>query len=399
MWQVLRRHQGDVYDAPENIIVPTQFNDHPKTSAATKLEITLRSIALHEAKPSPKPQDPMKLTTPYGNVIYDKIKRHLSHESVVLRRQAVKNLLDLFMLKGEHVVTSVRHGLIAPLTQRLDDPDDDIRAQACIALEVMVRTPSGQAVILDNGTATLARLLKATDDGCSDVVVEALRLLTACHSVHNEYEATKRLIRIGCIPQYVAKARDREDSIACAACSCLLKIFDIKEGFIGFLESHGVEAVTKVLSRKDEPLILVEASEVIGAVAFYGAGKVACVQQRTLSSLVPLLSNENIAVRQSVSGAVAQLTVLEGGKAQALECSAVPALLAAIAAEEELDVLINIIKAITSLAEHPSARQQLAAALPRIQEIMGLSGDVEPLRKCAEKAIAVISWHPGSTHS
>ena len=397
MWSVLRRHQGEIYEPKENVRLPDPArNLHPNTSSATtRVALTLRTIALHETKPHPKPIDPQILTTPYGDLVYRKIKDHLSHENVILRRQAVSHLYELFSQITEHIVSALKEGILDALMASLVDPDDDMRTQTCIVLEVLVKQAAGQQALLAKGSEYLAKILSATDDSCTDVVIEALRVLASAHTAFNEHECTKRLIKIGAVPKYVKKLRDADDAVCCSACSALAKVFDVKEGFIHVIEAGGVPALTDAIRRANEVMILVEVAEVLSHVAFYGAGKHAAIQCRTAETLIPHIGHESVAVRSSVTAALAALTVSERGKSQAIEGGVVDAITMALIQENERDVLMNQIKVLANVSEHPVARPLLEAAVPRLEEICLLAQDYEPLVVSAQKAIAIIRWIPG----
>jgi hypothetical protein len=397
MWSVLRRHQGEVYEPKENVQLPDPSrNLHPSTSAATsRCALTLRTIAMHETKPQPKPLDPQILTAPYGNLIYRKIKEHLGHENVTLRRQAISNLYELFSQISEHIVCAVKEGILDTLMTSLVDPDDDMRTQTCIVLELLVKQPAGQQALLAKGTDYLGKILSATDDSSTDVVIEALRVLAATNMAYNENESTKRLIRIGAVPIYVRKLKDSDDGVCCSACTALGKVFDVKEGFIHVIEAGGVAALTDAIRRATEIMVLVEVAEVLSHVAFYGAGKQAAIHSRTAELLIPHIGHESVAVRSSTTAALAALTVSERGKSQAIEGGVVDAIVNALIQENERDVLMNQIKVLANISEHPVARPVLESVVPRLEEIMVLAQDYEPLVQSAQRAIAIIRWIPG----
>jgi hypothetical protein len=386
-----------VYETKDNIQLPDPArNLHPATSAtASRCSLTLRTIAMHETKPQPKPQDPTVLTAPYGNLVYRKLQEHLGHENVTLRRQAISHLYELFSQITEHIVSAVKTGILDTLMAALVDPDDDMRTQTCIVLELVVKNATGQQALLGRGTEYLAKILSAVDDSCSDVVIEALRVLAACNMSFNENESTKRLIRIGAVPIYVRKLRDSDDGVVCSACTAIGKVFDVKEGFIHVMEAGGVAALTDAIRRASEIMVLVEVAEVLSLVAFYGAGKQAAIQCRTAELLIPHIPHESVAVRSSIAAALAALTVSERGKSQAIEGGVVDIVANALLQESERDVLMNQIKVVSNIAEHPVARPVLESIVPRLQEIAQLAQGYEPLVQAADRAVAIIQWVPG----
>jgi vesicle coat complex subunit len=358
----------------------------------------MRTILQHECKPYPKPTNPLVLTTPYGHFVYEKIRINLEHENVILRRQAIAALLDLYVQQPEHVISSLSVGIVNSLVKLLADPDDDLRAQGCIALELIAKQPKGQTYLLpQNNNKHLARFLEVLDDPSHDVVVEALRLLGAIHLAHNEYAGTKRLVQLGVIPKYIEKIGDRDDAVCGTACMALSKCFEVKESFITILEHGGMEAITKSLKSRTDPMVIVEAAEVMSGLAFYGAGKAAAVQHRSVATLIPHLSNENISVKTAVTAALGLLTIRAEGKVQAIEAGAIDALLQALPQEDERDVLVNMVQCICSLAEHPDARPKFQTCIARLEELAVLAGDYAPLQQAVRRTVTTITWKPGET--
>eukprot|EP00388_Colpodella_angusta_P036514 GDKK01039097.1.p1 GENE.GDKK01039097.1~~GDKK01039097.1.p1 ORF type:complete len:100 (-),score=10.30 GDKK01039097.1:68-367(-) len=99
-----------------------------------------------------------------------------------------------------------------------------------------------------------------------------------------------------------------------------------------------------------------------------------------------------------MAGALAALTVYVPGRQQALELHLVEEIAAAINSEEQRDVLANHMHTICNMAEHPQARFALrATAIPRLEEIVGLTVDYPELHESAVRAIKVIMWVPGES--
>lgn len=396
MWKVLRRYQGEPYKR-EDVLLPDPANNyHPNTSAAADpVAYNIRCIVQHECKPQPKPQDPMNLTTPHGRLVYQKLITNVTHEVVTMRRRALAMLLELYIQKGEHVVLSLQHAdTVRTLVDKaLVDPDDEVRTQTCIALEAIAQQPVGLTAILSGGF--LPKIVAAIDDTCNDVVMEALRVLCATHAVHNDYAGTIALIRLGCIEKYVKKSRDADDAVSCMAFAAMSKVFDVKEAFIAVLENGGIEAVTAALRDRRDSLVLVEACEVAGKLAYYSAGKRAAVQHETVKAVLPLVSHEDVAVRTAAAGALVALTIVENGKLQAIDAGVVNVLHTAVDSEVERDVLQSVAKTMCNVAEHPVARLQLHACIPRLEELASVAKDFPMLQNAVNKAIACIRWRPG----
>lgn len=448
MWQVLRRYQNEEYKSAEesaagtladgtttNILPPNipENDTHPNTTAKYRFELAMRQIYLHEAKPDPKPLDPLVLTTPYDRLVYAKIAANLSHENVSMRRAAIEQLLELYGQKPEHVILSLKPtpsggasgmntNMLDVLCVSLNDPDEELRVGACRALQYIMREAEGQkAALQPNKSSTskaaadaspsvrpdgtncsnynfyyFEKFLAILDDEDPIVVSEGLKVLASCHMYHNEMIATKHLIKLGCLNKYVEKIRVRHEGIAGNACEALVKALDVKEAFVFALDAGAMEALTNVMAVESDPFVLTKAAEATTKLCFYGAGKRAGFKHNTIKSILPHIRDESSAVRTAMAGALAALTVYVPGRQQALDLDVIVELVAAITSEEQRDVLANHMNTICNMAEHPQGRFALkASAIPRLQEIVGLTVDYPQLHEAAIRAIKVIQWVPG----
>lgn len=406
MWTVLRRYQGVAYE-------PTQIPGSDAGKKATPqsgrtsgrrsggsldaFTVNQRTLFLHQNRPSPPPDDPNILTAPYGAWIYSKLlaaAAYPENSNPVMRRQALSMLLDAYAQKTEHVVLSLRDGAAVALAQCLKDPDEEVRTQACVALELIVMHPSGQAQCLED--KLLPAFLEALSDHSCHVATEALRLCASGHAAHNDMLMTKELVRLGAVAKYVALASSPDDSVCAAALAALSKVFDVKEASIAVLDHDGMKPLTVAVSSRTDPQVLIEAAECIGRLAFFSAGKRAAVHERTVEPIVKLITHADTIVRTAASGALVALTVSEAGKAQAIESGVVPTIVSAIQSEDERDVLINDVKTICNLAEHPVARLQLHAVIPRLEEMSAMAAAEHPtLVRNVELCVRLLKWQPG----
>ena len=400
MWQVLRRFQGEEYDASGDGSLPASATCE---SMAERVSLSQRTIALHETKPYvDHERKVLKLTAPYGTMIYDKIVRYLKHEQVAMRQRALEMLLELYTQKPEHVTRSLDDGMLPAVVAAMGDAEEDVRAQACVAVQMIAQQEKGQVALLASADAFFPTFMKAIEDPSTRVVGEALTLMQSLHAASNSGACTSLLISLGLIPLLVRKIRSPVDSVCAAALTSLGAVFDIKEAFILVLDNGGMEAVTEALAQRQQQAILVEAAECAGKLAFYAAGKRAAVRCRTCAAVIPLLSHSDVAVRLACSGALVALSISEAGKLQCIESKVVSALHAALLKEEERDVLTNLVKTASNISEHPIARLQLHESVPRIQQVLeAAKADAENnggLLRSAQRAIDMIHWQPGESY-
>ncbi|RNF13987.1 uncharacterized protein Tco025E_05998 [Trypanosoma conorhini] len=377
MWSVIRRLQGE----------------SPSSEGAcgeSRCERNQRCIMMHEMKRYPRSLDPDIFTRPFGELEYEKVRLWMLDESVDKRRQAMNHLLELYVLQRENVVRSLRYGFLDVVLSTLHhDESEEMRCKAAEALAFLLRETNGLDMFLamDDEKAALSELLKALDDPSREVVILVLRVTIACRAAYNAYEATLRLVKYGFIERCIALLRHEEDRVAATACSALVTIFAVKEAFIQFIRAGGMEEVTEALKRSD-PFVVAEAAEVVIQAAVYRLGKKAAVNHNTLVALQPYMLHDNLRVRTAVTGAVAQLTIYEPGKQQAVDENVATILLELLMQEEERDVLVNVLKTVVNVAEHPAGRRQLLGAKDRLLFIAREADDYQPLTSSVAEALS-----------
>jgi len=407
MWSVLRRVQGVEANAvapgrvaPATPPTAAMRGGDADGAAAGKLDqfaVNQRTLATHCTRADPKPSDPSVLTTPYGNLVYDKLLRYMRHDSHVMRRKAYGAMLELYAQKTEHVILSLKDDAVAVYVGNLKDEDDEVRAMACQTLQLVAGTPNGQVAILDGGH--IPAVLDVLQDTSPAVVAEGLRLCCALHQQHNELRATKELLRHKAVPVYVEKAASPDDDVCAMALAALARACDVKEAYIEILDHRALKPLTDAVATRSDPIVVVEAAECIGKLAFYSAGKRAAVHDRTVVPVIRLLSNEEPVVRTAASGALVALTISEAGKMQAIEAGVVETLTLSLKGEQERDILTNEVKTLCNISEAPAARAELAACIPRLEEIIELCHEEHPtLAVGAKRAIAMIRWQPGDVY-
>ncbi|KAG8347197.1 hypothetical protein ERJ75_000823900 [Trypanosoma vivax] len=380
MWSVIRRLQG---------VSPTCES----TSGVSSFERHQHSIMMHEIKPYPRQLDPDIFTRPYGDLEYEKVRVWMLSDVADKRLQAINHLLELYVQQRENSIRSLKYGFLELLLSTLHhDEEERMRCKAAEALIMLLLEPKALDMLLsmDDEKGALRELLKTVEDPSSEVVILSLKVMIACRMAYNAYEAIARLVKYGLIERCIALLRHADDRVTATACTTLGTIFSVKEAFIPFVEAGGVAELTAVLQR-DDPFITAEAADVITLAAAYRMGKKAAVERRTLSFLLPHMLHENLRVRTAVTGAVAQLTIYEPGKQQAVDCGVPPVLLEILAQEGERDVLVNVVKGIVNVAEHPAGRRQLLGAKERLQAIAREADDYQPLTSSISEALSQLA--------
>lgn len=387
MWSVLRRLQGEEYE-------------HEVAKLPAGVVKNMNHIARHECKPNAPPLADHLLTEPYGLGVYSKLVRKLDAEDEQLRQKALVALLCLFGQKQEHVVLSIRHGVIPALLRRLKDPAEKARSLGAQALMWCVGTPLGLQQVLDE--ERIPALMEAVDDQSPQVAVEALRCLAAMDNAVGENGGTKALIQDGCVKVYIRKASQGPDIVTQHALIALTKVFSVKEAFVSVLDAGAMPALANLLRTRAECDGVVEqACDNIARLCFYQAGKRAAVEfndkKGVLVEVRPFLKSNSVAVRRAATAAAMSVTIEDGGRRQALNDGVVDSLAELICGGEADPVTnINALKALCNCSENPAARPKLKKCLPRIGELGGdLAGKNDLLRRSAKRATYMINWEPG----
>eukprot|EP00906_Rhabdomonas_costata_P020821 RCo030297 len=380
MWQVLRQRQGLDYE--------------PSPATRGKITENLQHIAMFECKPNIKPLDPHLLTEPYEVRAYAKLVRNLSSPDLVLRQKAVAALVQYFGQKTEHIARTLDYGGLQALVDSLSDEDEGVRVQACRALTKMVTHPKAQQAILEQ--KLVGKLMHPVHD-TPKVAVEAFRLLSAMDAHWNDRACTEALIREGCVPLCLEKARTGSDEVKVEALRALSKVYSVKEAFIEVLDNDAVAVLTELLGRTTVPALVEVAAENLASLCFYSAGKrAACRDPTTVVRLLDVLKagDQDTAVRTATSSALMGITIENRGKELCLENSGCEVLLQCLEREQDDSVLINVMKAVCNISENPAARAKMQRGIPLLQTIARDNADKPPVANSARRAVEMLTWSP-----
>eukprot|EP00996_Jenningsia_fusiforme_P000634 NODE_1572_length_1489_cov_40.668750_g1418_i0.p1 GENE.NODE_1572_length_1489_cov_40.668750_g1418_i0~~NODE_1572_length_1489_cov_40.668750_g1418_i0.p1 ORF type:complete len:380 (-),score=76.19 NODE_1572_length_1489_cov_40.668750_g1418_i0:220-1359(-) len=379
MWEVLRRQQGEEYEAAP----PTKGD----------ISENLRHIARFECKPNVKPFNPHDLTEPYEARLFPKIVSNLTCEDSILRRKAARAMVEYFGQRSEHIVSAIEANAIPALVSALRDQDVAVRVDACVALTRIVQTPKGQQAILSDGWVPS---LKAAVHDEPEVAVQALRLLTAMDSSWNSSAGTDALIKAGCIELYIEQARTSVYEVKVEALCALEKVTNVKEAFVRVLSTGAMSVLTDLLKGLPDPVVQ-HAAENIALLCFFSAGKRAAVEDpATTIALIDHMLHPNTALRCAVTSALMGITVDNNGKELMLAHHGVDRLAEALGQEGDAAVLTNLLKTTCNVSENPGARAALAAALPSLEQIVTeheAAGRMSVVNS-ARRAIDGIRWTP-----
>jgi len=284
--------------------------------------------------------------------------------------------------------------LMSVLIGRLEDTDEEVRMNACVALQYVVKQPLTHSSILNS--QFWKPVFAALDDTCTDVVVEALNLCCAIHLIFNESSLSAEFLRAGAVKKYIQKINSASEEISNSAACALECLLDIKEAFVEIIENGAVRALVQRLHPDFAPGLLTTSQRVIAKIAFFSMGKKCAVDESAIAHIVPLLKHENADVRNCAAEALVALTITEDGKVQAIKNGAVEQLIESLANEQDVDILVGLARTAVNIAEHPEARKNLSAALPRLSHLVAQGMSHPTLTAAVQRAIAAIQWLPFS---
>lgn len=355
-----------------------------------------RCLLMHEAKPNVPVMDPKNFTLPYGDLVFDKVRRWLLDEDANMRGQALNQLIELYVESRENCVHSLHYGLLPLLVLLIaTDEEHELRERAATAAEILFHEPLAQHQLMQSeeaGAGLLKRLLGALGDPFEGVIVLVLRVIIACHGRHDGFATTTRLVELGSVPTLLSLVQQSPTTVVRAvACAALVPTFDVKEAHLIFDTANGMQVITQALRETSDEMFVAEAADVVSRAAEFAPGKRAAVACETLSVLLPHLPCANLSVRVAVAAALAQVTVLESARRQAGKMGMPAVVLALLADEVERDVLMHVARLIANLAELPSARAALKPARGRLEELSVCAGDDAAIVTAFATALELLS--------
>lgn len=377
MWAVIRRAQGlSLNEEPAAASSPVDCYDRNQ-----------RCILMHEAKAAVPYMDPRIMTRAYGEFHYEKVRRWLLDDDARLRLQAADQLIEMYTEQREHRVRSLAYDALPILFSILcADEEEVLRERAGAALEMLVREPITQDQIIKaealgpeahpGGMTPLDRVLTvALQDSCDAVVALVLRVTVACHSYTNSFAVTERLVALDAIPKILERVAVSENPLVCAlACASLVPVFDIKEAHVIFQRCDGVRIVTEAIRTAEDDMLVAEAAEALSRAAEWPQGKRDAVTCKTISALINHMDTGNLTARVAVLAALAQITVWEPARFQALETDrCTTAITALVAVEDERDVIAHLAQLIFHLSDEPGGRRALRPCRDRLIELLGFA--------------------------
>ncbi|EPY19921.1 hypothetical protein STCU_00386 [Strigomonas culicis] len=384
MWQVIRRQQGlDLNESPYAACTPIQaYGAHQQT------------ILLHETRANIPYIDPKIYTKAYGDFNFEKMHRWLEEADSNLRLQAINELIDVYVERREYGVQSLSYGYLPLLLSLLSsDKVSDMRERAGTALEILLRERAAQLALLEleaKGQKPLSVLLEALQDSFDGVVVITLRALISCHSAYNGFLITDKLVSLGAVGSYIELVKGQNTVVQAAACAALIAVLDLPDAVAPFLSLGGLQAATAALTTGDVTVVA-QGAELISKATETTQARKEALACSSIATLAPYLPHDNLSVRVPVAAALAQITILEDARSQAVKDHLPATVLDLMQTEDERDVVVHVARLMTHLGEYPAGRAALKAGVPRLQDLLNLVEEDPAVAVALQTAIDTLS--------
>ncbi|KAL0978952.1 hypothetical protein UPYG_G00178380 [Umbra pygmaea] len=318
----------------------------------------------------------------FGNRALPRLYLELQDPQLYIRQRALAVLCDL-VHDPEKAYEAVYNGCLERLKVMLQDSDSSVRIKTTEAVYLIAAHNVGRdALIKWDVVAPLSDLLDDPVDACRNNVHRALKRLAEVPA------GAEYIVSSGLVPQLVMKLPVEKDDVLASILATLC--YCVRVDALPALESHCVLVLRNLLSHPS-PDIRRSVATALMAISVPLEGKHKVCDGGVLPDLVKLLSGPDLGVTASAAGTIMYTAIITKGKFQAIEAGAIPPLLKLVQSEDKA-VCANALRALTTLAEVPCAREQLREQLPLLEGRLNHPASI--IRRAAATAIRVISWTP-----
>ncbi|KAA0713739.1 Radial spoke head 14 -like protein [Triplophysa tibetana] len=337
------------------------------------------------ARPQTSQQPQTHLTqapVAFGNWALPKLCSELQDDELVSRQRALTALCDLIH-DPERAYEAILNGCMERLKFLLKDDDGLCRVKTTEALYILASHSLGRDAIFRNDImGPLADLLDDPVDACRRNVHQALNRMA-------EYPSgAVFMVSMGLVPRLVLKVPIEAEIIRALILSTLSSCIMINAQ--PALESDAIPVLRGQLSHQFSDIRRSATSALVG-ISVPSNGKVKVCEEDLLPLMVKLLSDNDQGVVANAAGTVMNTAVITRGKHEALKAGAIDPLLRLVASDNRA-VCANALRALTVLAEVPSARAQLLGHVSLLKT--RLQHPDSTIQRAASSAIEVISWKP-----
>ncbi|XP_030644252.1 radial spoke head 14 homolog [Chanos chanos] len=326
--------------------------------------------------------DPTQAPIAFGNRALPRLAMELQDAELFVRQRALAALCDL-VHDPERAYEAIQNGCLEKLKVLLRDADSSVRIKTTEVLLLLATHNIGRDAFLKYDVLTpLSELFEEPVDACRRNMHQTLKTTAEFPT------GAAAMVSLGLVPRLVLKVPVETDDIRALILSTLS--YCVRVDAMPALASDGVPILRDQLSHACVDIRRAAASALI-AVSVPAEGKVKVCENNVLPVLVKLLSDSDPEVTANATGTIMNTAVITKGKYQALQAGAIPPLLALVSSED-MAVCANALRALTALAEVPSARAELLEHVPLLET--RLNDPAPIIQRAAQTAIQVITWKP-----
>lgn len=210
------------------------------------MQANLNHLVAVGARPNPKPTDPNALTLAYGAGCAPRLVQEISNTgSLVLRQKALKEVLKQ-MSKPKNLAELLAAGLVPALNAAASDADQDLRVSATLALSVAAQQLGGREQMLEH--SSIAVLKEQTTEECQEV---RMHCLLAMLHVSKDSDGANALIKAGAVKLLVERCAQETEQLQSLALMTLQQAMTQPDGLNLAIEVKALETISPLLSHED----------------------------------------------------------------------------------------------------------------------------------------------------
>ncbi|XP_018614818.1 radial spoke head 14 homolog isoform X2 [Scleropages formosus] len=303
----------------------------------------------------------------FGTRALPQLTEQLDDPEPVTRRRVLAALCDL-VHDPEKAFEAISSGCLEKLKALLQDADNTVRVKTTEVLYLLAAYNLGRGAVLKHDVvALLSDMLDEPVDACRKNVHRVLELLAQFPA------GADCVLSLGLVPRLVMKLSEEQEEIQALILATLSSCTWVDA--LPALASNGVSVLRDLLSHPSSN-IRCAATRAMVAISVPAEGKLKVCNEDVLPVLVELLSDSDPGVKANAAGTIMNTAIITK----------------ALVDSEDTAVCANALRALTTLAEVPSARLELLKHVSLLET--HLDHPTSIISRAAATAVRVITWQP-----
>jgi len=364
----------------------------------TSTQTTMATARITQAVPANV--DPIKATLAFGDRAIPRLERELQSTDLLTVQRALMALCDMIR-NPQHIRTSLNQGITPCLLKLFSHADGVVRQKSSEAVLHFAGHAIGRdAIVKQQLMKSLASLFK------DSVAVVRLNVQNIMQLTSTQQAGAYQLVEFNLVSTLLECLQsETEPAIQNTILMTLYNTMKVNTDVL--LNGGAMKVFVQFLDSSTDVSIRKNVARNIMALSIPLDGKVQACENDAIPPLVFLLRNTRpptalgndedwYGVASAAAGALMSITVTTRGKKMAIAAGALDELGALLEVDDER-VVLNGIKLITTLAEHPMGRSQLQALVPKLTALKDYPGgrlDHMAVPRNAQTAIDTIVWKP-----